>query len=81
MAVKNFIPAIWEARLLEHLDKTLVYGNLVNRDYEGDIQQQGDTVKINQIGDITINDYDKSTGIKVEDLDSTQTTLTIDQWC
>ena len=79
MAIKNFIPAIWEARLLEHLDKTLVYGNLVNRDYEGDIQQQGDTVKINQIGDITINDYDKSTGIKVEDLDSTQTTLTIDQ--
>lgn len=79
MAVTNFIPQIWEARLLEHLDKALVYGGLVNRDYEGDITQQGDTVKINQIGDITVKDYDKSTGITVEDLDSTQTTLTIDQ--
>nr|DAH62222.1 MAG TPA: Major capsid protein [Caudoviricetes sp.] len=79
MAVTNFIPQIWEARLLEHLDKALVYGGLVNRDYEGDITQQGDTVKINQIGDITVKDYDKSTGIMVEDLDSTQTTLTIDQ--
>ena len=58
MSIKNFIPTLWSARLLEHLDKVHVYVNLLNRDYEGEIKNYGDTVKINQIGDITIKDYD-----------------------
>lgn len=49
MSVKNFIPQIWSARLLEHLDKAHVYANLVNRDYEGEIRNFGDTVKVNQM--------------------------------
>ncbi|MCR5440267.1 MAG: hypothetical protein K6F01_12660 [Selenomonas sp.] len=79
MSIATFIPTIWEARLLAHLDKNLVYGNLVNRDYEGDIRQQGDTVKINQIADITVKDYVKGTDITIDDVDGTPTTLTIDQ--
>ena len=35
MSVITFIPKLWSARLLYHLDKTHVYANLVNRDYEG----------------------------------------------
>lgn len=79
MSVKNFIPQIWSARLLAHLDKIHVYAGLVNRDYEGEITQFGDTVKINQIGDITIKKY---TGAKIDDPDELtgeQDTLTIDQ--
>ena len=53
MAVTTFIPQVWSARLLAHLDKAHVLTNLVNRDYEGEIRQYGDTVKITQIGDIT----------------------------
>ena len=79
MAISTFVPQIWEARLLEHLDKALVYGNLVNRDYEGDIRNQGDTVKINQISDITVNNYTKGSNITYESVDGTPTTLTIDQ--
>lgn len=79
MSISTFIPTIWEARLLAHLDKALVYGNLVNRDYEGDIRQQGDTVKINQIADITVRDYKKGTDITIDDVDGTPTTLTISQ--
>lgn len=79
MAVTNFIPQIWSARLLAHLDKALVYGNLVNHDYEGEIASVGDTVKINQIGDITINKRTKGEKLKTEQLDSEQTTLSIDQ--
>lgn len=79
MAISTFIPTIWEARLLLHLDKNLVYGNLCNRDYEGDISQAGDTVKINQIADITVKDYKKGTALAYEDVDGTPTTLTIDQ--
>lgn len=79
MSVKNFIPQIWSARLLAHLDKIHVYAGLVNRDYEGEITQYGDTVKINQIGDITIKKY---TGAKIDDPDELtgeQNTLVIDQ--
>lgn len=78
MAVKNFIPQIWSARLLEHLDKTHVYANLVNRDYEGEIKQYGDTVKINQIGDVTIKKYTGSEIDAPDDLSGEQQLLTID---
>ena len=79
MAITTFIPTIWEARLLAHLDKNLVYGNLCNRDYEGDISQAGDTVTINQIGDISIKDYKKTEDITLDDVDGTPTQLKIDQ--
>lgn len=79
MAISTFIPTIWEARLLAHLDKSLVYGNLCNRDYEGDIRNVGDRVKINQISDITIKDYTKGTDIEVENVDGTPTELVVDQ--
>lgn len=79
MAITTFIPKIWEARLLAHLDKALVYGNLCNRDYEGDISQAGDTVIINQIGDIAVRDYDKAKDITLDDVDGTPTQLVIDQ--
>lgn len=80
MSVANFIPTIWSARLLRHLDKSHVYLNLLNRDYEGEITSFGDTVKINQIGDITVKNYTKGTDIDApEDLTGTQQLLTIDQ--
>lgn len=80
MSVTNFIPTIWSARLLRHLDKKHVYANLLNRDYEGEIKNFGDTVKINQIGDVTIKDYTKNDDIDApEDLSGEQKILTIDQ--
>ena len=79
MSVKNFIPQIWSARLLAHLDKIHVYAGLVNRDYEGEIKQFGDTVKINQIGDITIKKYTGAAIDAPDDLTGEQDTLTIDQ--
>lgn len=80
MSVTNFIPTIWSARLLAHLDKKHVYAALVNRDYEGEISSYGDTVKINQIGDVTVKDYQKGKDIDdPEDLNGDQTMLTIDQ--
>lgn len=77
-AYQNFIPTLWSARLLANLDKTFVYPMCVNRDYEGEIKNLGDTVKINQIGDVTVGDYTGDVG-DPEELPSTQTTLTIDQ--
>ncbi|KJD38601.1 P22 coat protein - protein 5 domain protein [Paenibacillus polymyxa] len=80
MSVQNFIPTIWSARLNESLKKNLVYGNVVNTDYEGEIKGQGSTVKINSIGAVTIGNYDKVAGIgNPQELDATQKTLVIDQ--
>lgn len=80
MSVTVFVPQIWSARLLAHLDKAHVYGALVNRDYEGEIKNFGDTVKIQQIGDVTIKDYTKGTDIADPDeLSGDSRSLTIDQ--
>ena len=80
MTIKNFIPRIWSARLNEGLKKSLVFGNIVNTDYEGDISGKGSTVKINTVGAVTIGDYTEATGAgDPEELTSAQTTLTVDQ--
>ncbi|ASR48978.1 P22 coat protein - protein 5 domain protein [Paenibacillus kribbensis] len=80
MTVQHFIPTIWSARLNESLKKNLVYGNVVNTDYEGEIQGQGSTVKINSVGAVTIGNYDKAAGIgNPQELNATQKTLVIDQ--
>lgn len=79
MSVQNFIPTLWSARLLANLDKAHVYGNIVNRDYEGEIKAFGDAVKINKMGDITIGDYTGTDIAKAEDLTSEQKMLLIDK--
>ncbi len=80
MAVTTFIPEMWSARLLYALEKAHVATNLVNRDYEGLIQNQGDTVHINSIGAITVSSYTKNTDISDPTaLTTTDQTLEIDQ--
>lgn len=80
MALTNFIPQLWSGALLAHLDKAHVVANLVNRNYEGEIRQYGDTVKISQIGDITVSDYTENSDITdPEELSVTQKVLTIDK--
>lgn len=80
MAVTTFIPELWSARLLYALENSHVAANLVNREYEGQIKQQGDTVHINSIGAVTVNDYTRNADITdPEELTTTDQTLTIDQ--
>lgn len=79
MAITNFIPQVWSARLQENLQQSLVFGSLCNRNYEGEIRQWGDTVHINAINDITVKPYDPSVTIdEPEQLSGTDTTLVID---
>lgn len=79
MAISNFIPQLWSARLQDKLQHALVFGALCNRNYEGEIRQWGDTVHINTINDITVKPYDPSVAIDdPEELSGTDTTLVID---
>lgn len=56
----DFIPEIWAGDALIALRKAMVFGSLVNRDYEGQISKAGDTVRIGQVGPVTIGKYTKN---------------------
>lgn len=80
MAIQYFIPDVWHAALLAPLNKSLVYGNLCNRDYEGDISAFGDTVRITSITQPTISAYTRNTDLSApEALTDAELTLVIDQ--
>ncbi len=80
MAVNSFIPTLWSARLLVNLQKAQVFAGLVNRDYEGEIANAGDTVKINGIGAVTVGTYAKnSTSLSWQTLADASQALLIDQ--
>jgi hypothetical protein len=79
MALSNFIPEIWSKKLLKIFNKTVVMANLVNRDFEGDIQSAGDVVHVRTFGDVTVNDYSRDMTISFQSLTDPMVDLTIDQ--
>ncbi|MFE4991419.1 P22 phage major capsid protein family protein [Streptomyces mirabilis] len=79
MAITRFRPEIWSALLLSSLKKAHVYAALCNRDYEGEIQAAGDTVRITSISRPTINTYTRNADIQYEELTDAQRTLVVDQ--
>jgi hypothetical protein len=82
MSIRRFVPEIWSANLLVALRKRLVYAGpgVVNRDYEGEITEAGDTVRITSISDPTVATYTPNvTTITPEELTDAQRTLVIDQ--
>jgi hypothetical protein len=79
VAVTNFVPDLWSAKLLVALRKAAVAAGLVNRDYEGEISREGDSVKITSINDVTIGTYTPHSDITVEDIDDATRSLLIDQ--
>ncbi len=81
MAITNFIPELWDAAVRVPFERSLVYaqGSVVNRKYEGQVSQMGDTVHVTSIADPTIRTYDKTTDLTTEDLSDSGTSLEIDQ--
>lgn len=77
MAVTNFVPDIWSARILSNLSKMHVAGAICNRDYEGDTTS-GDSVKITSITDPTITAY-TGADMTPEDIDDATRALLLDQ--
>jgi hypothetical protein len=80
MAISNFIPTIWAGGILRELERnqTWTQAGVVNRDYEGQIRQKGDSVKINMLGDVSIFDY-TGTLPDPEELTDDELTMIIDQ--
>ena len=63
MSISNFLPTIWSKGFLINLNKAHVHAALLNRDYEGEIQAHGDTVKISSIGRVTVRSYTRNAGL------------------
>ena len=80
MAITNFISTVWSENLLKQLDKKYIGVLNCNREYEGDIKNQGSIVKICGIGDVTVSDYTKNTDMSApETLSDTARLLNISQ--
>jgi hypothetical protein len=53
----TFIPTIWSSKLNAKFYAASVFADICNRNWEGDIQNLGDKVVINNIPSLTIQDY------------------------
>lgn len=77
MAITNYKPTIWHASLLENLHQNTFVIGTCNRDYEGDIVNGGETVKITGFTQPTIGTYAGS--ITRQALTDSSQSLNIDQ--
>ena len=79
MAITNFIPTVWSENLYKQLDTKYVAVANCNREWEGEIRQKGDRVKILGVGPVTIQDYTKNTDLSApETLNDNVRELVID---
>ena len=80
MAITNFISTVWSENLLQQLDKKYVGVLNCNREFEGDIKNQGSIVKICGVGGVTVSTYKKNTDMNdPETLSDTASLLSINQ--
>lgn len=82
MSINNFQPTVWAADILKATKTALVYAgsDVISSDYEGDIAQAGDTVKINMLGDVTVGNYVKDVDMAApQSLSDGSLSLVIDQ--
>lgn len=54
MSYNNFVPKIWAKQINRELERAMVFAEDCNRQYEGDVRQMGDTVKVLGVGKPTI---------------------------
>ena len=55
------VPQLWSKDLLRNFDDYGVMAGCVNKNWEGEIKYQGDTVHITKFGDVTINEHSDAT--------------------
>lgn len=80
MAITNFIPTIWSETLISELNRKFIGVANCNREFEGEIREKGNTVKICGVGAITVSNYTKNTNMSApETLSDNVKVLTIDQ--
>ncbi len=60
MAIVNFISTVWSENLLKQLEKKYIGVRNCTREFEGEITDQGATVKICGVGNVTVSEYESN---------------------
>lgn len=80
MAIRSFIPDIWSETLYKALEKEYIAVKNCSRDYEGDIKNMGDSVKIVGVSPVSIINYTKNVDMTPpEELTDNVRTLSVTQ--
>ncbi len=80
MAIINFIPTVWSENLLHALDSKYIAVANCNREYEGEIREAGNKVRICGLDAVTVGTYTKNTDMSSpEVLSDNYKELVIDQ--
>lgn len=75
----TFIPTLWSGKLAQKFYAATVFGEIANTDWQGDITGMGDSVIINTIPTITINNYSIGQNLAYEIPAPSTITLTINK--
>jgi hypothetical protein len=67
MALENFIKTVWSANIMSALQKAHIFASVANREYEGDLKNLGDRVRMITIGDVTAKSYTKNADLASPD--------------
>ena len=83
MAYSNFIPSVWAESINRELEKSLVFVEDCNRQYEGLVSKKGDSVHILGVGKPTIKSLERANASDTidpaEEIEDTSTILNIQQ--
>lgn len=72
-------PIKYSLKLVELLYNETVYNKITNTNYEGEIKNEGDRVRVRTLGKLTLSAYTKGTTLVAQDLNPTSEDLIIDQ--
>ena len=67
----------WSKRLITKLDPLCIFLALVNRDWEGELQNIGDTVQVRTPGNITMSSYTRGGTVTYQDLQPVREAMVI----
>ena len=71
MAITNFIPTVWSEHLMQDLEKQYIGVAHCSREYEGDIKEKGNVVKICGLASVSVSNYLKDTNMEAPEALST----------
>lgn len=61
-----FIPTLWSGKLLAKFYQNTMLSEIANTDYEGELKNQGDTIRIRMAPSISISDYTAGMNLNYE---------------
>lgn len=78
-SISGSVPAVWSKYLAKTYDANSVFVPLVNRDVQGSLASEGDTVHVQKFGNVTVGDYTVGSDNSIQTVSLTDTTLVLDQ--